>query len=84
MSVKTNVFCSPQQATLSSWCKPLLEACEQYLASSLQLSLSAADQGGPPPAAAAAAAGEGFEGEREKKAICYLFTLGEVAQVHIH
>ena len=68
------------QTSLDQWCVPLLQSCEQYISSVLQVD-KAPKQGeagsrlGTPPLNSPII--------NEDEAICYLFTLGEVAQVHM-
>ena len=75
-SLSLSLSLTHTQSSLDQWCVPLLQSCEQYMSSVLQVDKSSK---------------EGEAGSRstspstaivnEEEAIRYLFTLGEVAQV---
>ena len=65
------------QSSLDQWCVPLLQGCEQYISSVLQVDKATKERevgsrSATPPSPVI----------QEDEAIRYLFTLGEVAQVH--
>ena len=65
------------QSCLDQWCIPLLQSCEQYISSVLQVDKAPNKEG----EAGSRSATHPTPIINEDEAIQYLFTLGEVAQV---